>query len=111
MRTIVCPYYDTDKKAHITCEDGILHFSSREEKRKYMTCYCGKHDGYLKCEKAARLQKIYDTADGYRELQERLQENKMYSMQREMNKIEKQKNDLLKKLEAKDDKNGATKGK
>lgn len=53
-----CPFYKTDSKERIACEDTPRRFKSTEAKEKWLTEYCIEINGYRKCPHAVKLKTL-----------------------------------------------------
>jgi hypothetical protein len=60
---VVCPFYLSDSRASISCEDCIRQFSSKAEKRAYIRRYCEDMDGWKMCPYAIEMNAIYEEAE------------------------------------------------
>ena len=56
---VVCPFYLSDSRNSITCEDCIRLFPSKKEKRKHLREYCECIHNYKSCKWASDLLNLY----------------------------------------------------
>ena len=61
---IVCPFYKSDSRLSVTCEDCVRQFFSKDEKTDYIKKYCESIEGYRRCRYAAELLKFYEECEG-----------------------------------------------
>ena len=68
-RFAVCPYYMSDKRLSISCEDTVRQFWSKEEKREQMRTYCEKN--WCDCPYAIDLNDMYERMDDMKNQKDR----------------------------------------
>ncbi len=56
---IVCPFYLSDSRNSISCEDCIRQFGTKKEKRRHIRTYCESLERYGDCPWASELLKMY----------------------------------------------------
>ena len=78
-----CPYYRSERRKSISCEDTYRSFSTADKKELYMAVYC--EDNWRECRYAIAL------AEAYRRYEEgdvtALEENKIKAMEKEMKSL------------------------
>lgn len=93
---IICPYYKKDRKRSITCEDTIRLYPTPKEKNGVLKRLCSSR--WKECEYAVTMEEIYSLPDDT-ELKEKLMENKIEQMEKEINKLMRENGQLNKKIE------------
>lgn len=78
---VLCPYYVTEKKASITCEDCFRTFNNRKKKEWWMKTYCD--DRWEECKYAIALTKAYEEGE------ESVEKEKIESLERELSSMSK----------------------
>ena len=58
---ILCPYYRSEKKLTISCEDSLHIFYNYEDKKKWLKVYCAEN--WCHCEFAQAMEEIYRLED------------------------------------------------
>ena len=94
---ILCPYYKRERKKSITCEDTVRRYSDKAEKRRMIKSYCSSR--WKDCPYADALNRIYEMDIPEHELKEKIMENQVKEMQKEINKLMRENGQLTKKLE------------
>lgn len=94
---ILCPYFKRERKRSITCEDTIRLYSTSGEKRKILNIYCCSE--WKRCPFASALESIYAEDISEEELKEKIMENTLESMKKEINNLMRENGQLMKKLE------------
>ena len=60
-RFAVCPYFMSEKRLSISCEDTIRQFYSKAEKKKQLNQFCDRD--WQKCQYAIALNELYERMD------------------------------------------------
>ena len=60
-RFAVCPYFMSEKRLSISCEDTIRQFYSKAEKKKQLSQFCDRD--WQKCQYAIALNELYERMD------------------------------------------------
>lgn len=60
-RFAVCPYFMSEKRLSISCEDTIRQFYSKAEKKKQLKLFCDRD--WKKCQYAIALNELYERMD------------------------------------------------
>ena len=60
---VVCPFYNSDSRNSISCEDCIRQFPDKKKKRRHIREYCESMENYKKCPWASELLKLYKEMD------------------------------------------------
>ena len=55
----ICPYYQSEKKKSISCEDTFRRFDSTSRRNAWLTMYCDSWD-WMRCPYAADLSEAYE---------------------------------------------------
>lgn len=96
-RYTLCPYFRSEKKNSISCEDTFRTFGSVEKKQSYMDRYCDRD--WTECPYAKEMSKVYDGEE--EGMTERILEHKCAATTKELKKaasvIGKSKNELAAK--------------
>lgn len=58
-----CPFYRTDYREHIRCEDTSIEFEDEKTRREYARKYCTSPIRYKECKEARRLIDKYERLD------------------------------------------------
>lgn len=61
-RFAVCPYYKSDKRMSVSCEDTVRQFYSKEHKRAWTKAFCD--NAWEECRYARDLNDLYERMDG-----------------------------------------------
>jgi len=60
-RFALCPYFHSEKRLSISCEDTVRQFYSKKDKLKRLSEYCDKD--WEKCQHAVALNDLYERMD------------------------------------------------
>ena len=60
-RFALCPYFMSEKRLSISCEDTVRQFYSKGEKTKQLNCYCDRD--WKSCRYAIALNDLYERMD------------------------------------------------
>lgn len=59
----VCPFFQSDKRLSISCEDTVRQFYSKREKQVQMSKHCDSISGWKACPYAKALNDLYERMD------------------------------------------------
>lgn len=93
---ILCPYYKRDRKRSITCEDTIRLYPTPKEKNAVIKRHCAS--SWKSCPYASRMESVYSLDLPYEEIKEKIMENKIEQMDKEINKLMRENGQLKRKL-------------
>lgn len=94
---ILCPYYIRERKKSITCEDTIRRYPDKAEKRRIIKGFCSSR--WKECPYASALNRIYEMDIPEHKLKEKIMENQIEEMKKEIHKLMRENGQLGKKLE------------
>lgn len=94
---IMCPYFKRERKKSITCEDTIRHYPTLSEKRKVIKTMCMRN--WKSCPYASQMERIWASDLPEEIIKEKIMENQVKEMQKEINKLMRENGQLTKKLE------------
>lgn len=94
---ILCPYFKRERKRSITCEDTIRLYPTVADKRRVLKEYCTTE--WKRCPVASALERIYAEDIPDELIKEKIMENTLESMKKEINALMRENGQLMKKLE------------
>lgn len=94
---ILCPYFRRERKKSITCEDTIRSYPTKKDKAYVLKTYCCSH--WKSCPHASAMESIWAMDLPEEIIKEKIMENTIESMNKEINKLMRENGQLTKKLE------------
>ena len=93
---VLCPYWKKEHKRSISCEDTIRAYPTSKDKQRWIKKYCTSK--WKECPYAGKLEDIYSLDIPYPKLKEKIMENKIEQMDKEINKLMRENGQLKRKL-------------
>lgn len=93
---ILCPYFKRERKKSISCEDTIRSFYGPGEKSMMLKKYCSAD--WKKCPYASAMERIWASDLPDETIKEKIMENQIEQMKKEINKLMRENGQLTKKL-------------
>ena len=93
---ILCPYYKRDRKRSITCEDTIRLYPTPKEKNAVIKRHCAS--SWKSCPYASKMESVYSLDLPYEEIKEKIMENRIEEMEKEINKLMRENGQLQRKI-------------
>ena len=93
---IMCPYFKRERKKSITCEDTIRHYPTLSEKRKVIKTMCMRN--WKSCPYASAMERIWASDLPDETIKERIMENQIEQMKKEINKLMRENGQLSRKV-------------
>lgn len=96
-RYVLCPYYVTDKRENISCEDVYRTFKDGRKKYKWMRTYC--EASWESCPYAKELNEMYDRIDEGEDMDKEVIEHKEKAWKKEQRNLSIQLGSAKKRIE------------
>ena len=94
---ILCPYFKRERKKSITCEDTIRSFSSKADKTHMLKAHCTSN--WKSCPYASRMEGIWALDLPEEKIKEKIMENTLESMKKEINNLMRENGQLMKRVD------------
>ena len=62
-RFAVCPFFSSEKKLSISCEDTVRQFYTKADKQQHLKKHCDSEAGWKSCRYAIALNDLYERMD------------------------------------------------
>ena len=94
---ILCPYFKRERKKSITCEDTIRSYQSKADKNRQLKAHCSSE--WESCPYASRMESIWALDLPEDVIKEKIMENTLESMKKEINNLMRENGQLMKKVD------------